>query len=348
MILNAYAVLDGFLSLLRLGLGLLVIWLGFLAYRVWSRHASAPEERTALEDRSYLLFQLAGLLLALNVASWPILYLLLQSYVPEWPGVMCVYGVTQIGCDSVGVSRFLPPLLKTLRATKPALVFASGAWFVLYLVNRRTRTAPLTGRVLLVLLGSGFLAAGDAAVEVAYLVIPKKEEVRSAGCCTEAFDGESRIGRYLPRNLIGDDEAPRLYEAYYAVNAGMVAALGMCGWQRHWRVAKGWLAFLLLGALVSVAVSAVFLVEAAAPRLLHLPYHHCPYDLIPKAPESLAAVALFLGGSFSVGWACVAGWFGNDLETRMILPGTIRHLLHLGLLGYLGSVVMMTLELALA
>jgi hypothetical protein len=348
MILNAYAVLDGFLCLLRFGLGLLVIWLGFLAYRVWSRHACAPEERTALENRSYLLFQLAGLLLVLNVVSWPILYLLLQSYVPEWPGVMCVYGVTQIGCDSVGVSRFLPPLLKTLQATKPALVFASGAWFVLYLVNRRTRTAPLTGRVLLALLASGLLAAGDAAVEVAYLVIPKKEEVRSAGCCTEAFDGEYRIGRYHPGNLAGDDDAHWLYIAYYAVNVGMVAALGLCGWRRHRRVANGWLAFLLFGAVVSVAVSAVFLVEAAAPRLLHLPYHHCPYDLIPKAPDSLAAIALFLGGSFSVGWACVAGWFGNDPETRRIMPRTVRRLLLLGLLGYLGSMAMMTLELALA
>src|SRR5213076_326432 len=99
MILNAYAVLDAFLSLLRLGLAVLVLALGLPAWRQWARHAAVPEQRRALEDRSYLLFLLAGLLLVLNVVSWPVFYLLLQSYVPEWvgEGVMCIYGVTRIG-----------------------------------------------------------------------------------------------------------------------------------------------------------------------------------------------------------------------------------------------------------
>jgi hypothetical protein len=348
MILNAYAILNGSLCILRLCLGVLVVWLAFHTYRAWRRNASAPEARPALEDRSYLLFQLAGLLLGLNVASWPILYLLLQSYAPEWPGVMCVYGVTQIGRDSIGVSRYLPALLKMLQATKPALVFANGAWLVLYLVNRSTRTGPLAGRVLLVLLASGVLAVGDAAIEAAYLLIPKKEEAPSAGCCTEAFDGASRISRYLPGSLVGDDQASQLFSAYYLVNVGMVGALGISSWRFRRRAATGWLGLLLLGAIVSVAVNSVFLVEAAAPRLLHLPYHHCPYDLIPKAPDSLAAVALFVGGSFCVGWACVVGWFGRHTETQRILPGAIHRLLSLGFFGYLGSLVMMSVELALA
>jgi hypothetical protein len=147
-------------------------------------------------------------LLGLNVVSWPILYLLLQSYVAEWPDVMCIYGVTRIGAGSIGVSRFLPPLVDAPQATKPALVFLSGAWFVLYLLNRRARTVPLTGRVLLVLLAAGLLAAADAAAEVAYLTIPKKEEFLSAGCCTEVFDGPSRASRFLPGILVGGDAAP--------------------------------------------------------------------------------------------------------------------------------------------
>jgi hypothetical protein len=80
---------------------------------------------------------------------------------------------------------------------------------------------------------------------------------------------------------------------------------------------------------------------------LHLPYHHCPYDLVPRRPESLAAIALFLGGTFCVGWACVAGWLGRDPETSLIMPDTVRRLMHFGLVGYLGSVVMMSLELTL-
>src|SRR5438034_2096252 len=102
MILNAYAVLDAFVSFLRLGLGFLVLWLGLSAWWMWVRHAPVNEGRKALEDRCYLLFLLAGLLLALNVLSWPIFYLLLQSYVVEWPGIMCIYGVTRIGVGSIG------------------------------------------------------------------------------------------------------------------------------------------------------------------------------------------------------------------------------------------------------
>jgi hypothetical protein len=348
MILNAYAVLDGFLTLLRLGLGLLVLVLGLSAWRTWRRKAPAAEDRKALEERGYLLFLLAGLLLWLNVIAWPIFYLLLQSYIPEWPGVMCIYGVTRIGQGSRGASRFLPALVTTLEAGKPALVFLSGAWFVLYLVNRRTRTAPLTGRVLGVLLLAGLLAVADAAAEGAYLVIPKKEEFASGGCCTGAIDEASRANRFLPGILVGEKAVPWLYAAYFTGNAGMVLALAACVRLSRWRPVTGWLAPLLLLAATSVAVNGVFLVEVAAPRLLHLPYHHCPYDLVGGAPESLVAVALFLGGCFAVGWACVAAWLGNRGEAGAFLPGTVRGLLHLAFLGYLWSLLMTSVELVLA
>jgi hypothetical protein len=346
MILNAYAVLDGFLSLLRLGVGLLVLVLGLSAWRAWRRQP-AGEGRKSLEDRGYLLFLLAGLLLWLNVVAWPIFYLLLQSYVPEWPGVMCIYGVTRIGLGSQGPARFLPALVTTLEATKPALVFLSGAWFILYLVNRRTRTAPLTGRVLLVLLAAGVLAIGDAAAEAAYLAIPKKEEFPSAGCCTGVYDAEAGASRFLPQALVGDKGVPWLYGAYFGINAAMVLALAVCVRRARSRPPGWWLAPLLVGAVLSVAVNGVFLVEVASPRLLHLPYHHCPYDLVPGAPESLVAVALFLGGCFSLGWACVAAWLGQASEAAIFAPAAVRALLHLAFLGYLWSLLMTSVELVL-
>jgi hypothetical protein len=347
MILNAYAVLDAFVSLLRLGLGLLVLGLGFSAWRTWRRRAFAEEAGQRLEDRCHLLLLLAGLLLWLNVLSWPIFYLLLQSYVPEWPDVMCIYGVTRIGTGSIGPSRFLPPLVTSLQAMKPALVFLSGAWFVLHLVNRRTKTAPLTGRVLLVLLASGLLAVADAAAEVTYLGIPKKEEFLSVGCCTGVFAEESDSARFLPRIRIGENQVPWLYAAYYGVNIGLVLALAACVRRSRRRVPIGWLAPLVLVVVLSVAVNALFLTEAAAPRLLQKPNHHCAYDLIPQVPESLVAVALFLIGSLSVGWVCVAAWLGNGSQARPFLAETVGRLLSMGCLGYLGSVMILSVELAL-
>lgn len=346
MIVNAYAVLDAFISVLRLGLGLAVLTLAFGATRLWFRHSAgkSPEQKNRLEDRYYLLLLMAGLLLGLNVLSWPLLYLLLQSYVPEWPGVMCIYGVTRIGAGSDGSSRFLPPLLTALQAMKPALVFLSGAWFILHLANRRTRTAPLTGRVLLVLLASALLATVDAAAESAYLAIPKKEESPWAGCCTTATEA----GRYQPSALVQAAFVPELFGVYYTANLGMAVLLARCLWPRRHEIPLVRLSLLGLAAVATLALNAVFLTDAASPRLLHLPQHHCPYDLIGQAPLSLIAVALFLGGCFCVGWAWLAARLGRDPESRPVLVPIVIRLLRGGLFGYLASVVWISVLLVLA
>jgi len=273
---------------------------------------------------------------------------LLQSYVPEWPGVMCIYGVTQIGTGSLGPSRFLPDLLITLQVIKPALVFLTGTWFVLYWVNRHTTTAPLMSRVLLLLLLLGFVAIVDSIVEAAYLAIPKKEEFASSGCCTDAFGVQSRSSKLLSEGLLGEDYRPWLSGAYYLVNAGMSLALAGYALLPRWRQSGACLVPLGLGALVSLAVNFAFLMEIAAPALLHSPYHHCPYDLVPLVPESVVAIALFVVGCFSAGWACLAVWLGSCPETKPFLGQEITKLVYLALFGYAGSVAMLWLELRLA
>jgi hypothetical protein len=346
MILNSYAVLLAFVSVLRLLLGVLVLGVGAAAWRR-ARQAAGTESRSVLEDRCYLVFLMTLLLLGLNLVSWPLLYLLLQSYVPQWPGVMCVYGVTQIGTGSLGPARFLPGLLRFLQLAEPALVFAGGAWFVLYLLNRRTRTAPLLNRLFVVLLPLGALAAADGAAELAYVGIPKKEEFPSAGCCTGAGE-EDGATRFLPPVLVSDAGRPWLYAAYYGANAGL--GLALVAATRRPGAAPGplGLALLLLGGAVVLVTSALFLIEVAAPTLLHLPYHHCAYDLIPQAPEAVVAVALFLAGCFSLGWAAVARWGGRCPETEPFLASAVRGLLRVSLWGYLASLAMLSLELALA
>ncbi len=348
MILNAYAILDLFLSSLRLLLGVGVIVLGVSTWRQCDRAAAEGEQRDFLEDRGYLLSLLACLLLVVNLISWPLFYLLLQSYVAEWPGVMCIYGVTQIGVGSLGPSRFLPSLLRALQMAKPALVFVSGAWFVLYLANRQTRTAPLRARLLGTLVLVGVLGIGDAGAELAYLIIPKKEVFYTGGCCTAVFDGEARASRFVPQALFGEEEIPTLSLIWIGVTLVQMFAVGLVRRFSLRTVSRGVLTALTLGALVCLTVNSVFLVEVAAPRLLHLPFHHCPYDLVPLVPESMVAVALLFGGTFSVGWATVVAWFGNTPETRSHLPRLISALLTLGAVGYFGSVVMMSLELLLA
>lgn len=337
MIVNAYAVLDGFLCLLRAGLGVAVVVLAVGAIRSWTE-AGSDDRRTAVEDRGSLLALLTGLLVGLNVAAWPVLYLLLQSYVPEWPGVMCVYGVTRIGTGSLGPSRFLPRLVTALELIKPALVFLGGAWLVLYRLNRRTRTAPLTNRVLVAVLAVGVLAVADAAAEAAYLAIPKAEQFLSAGCCTATVTND----RFLPTVRVSGDDARWLWVGYFTVNGGLLVALG------RRRLPRAGLPLVLLADVLALPVNGLFLTEVAAPRLLRMPNHHCPYDLIPAAPAGLLAAVLFLAGGFAVGWAGVVAWLGRHAETEPFRGATVDRLLRLGFLGYLMSVIVLSADLALA
>jgi hypothetical protein len=342
MILNSYALLLGFVALLRLFLGVLVLGIAG-CNRPAVGSLQAPERRTAREDRGYLLFLLALLLVGLNLASWPLLYLLLQSYVPEWPGVMCIYGVTQIGKGSLSASRYLPGLLHFLQLAKPLLVFLSGAWATLYVLNRGTRTAPLLDRLFLVLVPLGALAAADACAELAYLAIPKKEVFVSAGCCLGA-GAEEDASRFVPPVLLGEAGRVGLTAAYYGGNLILILALLS---QKGVR-SRLFLLLLLLGDAAVLAISGLFLVEVASPLLLQLPNHHCAYDLIARVPDAVVAVALFVAGSFFVGWAGVARWLGRSRETEPLLAGTVGGLLRLGLWGYAMSLAMLSLELVLA
>ena len=206
MILNAFAILDGFVSLLRLVLGGVVLVQGFLAWREAGDRSTQDVDH--LQNRCHLVFLLAGLLLVLDVLSWPIFYLLLQSYVPQWPEVMCIYGVTRIGTGSINSSRFLPSIVTALEVARPLLILLSGTWFVLYLVNRASPTAPLTRRVLTIVLLAAGLGSAVSVGELLYLGIPKREVFPTAGCCSEAFDQDkhwlgsspmlSSVSRRLP------------------------------------------------------------------------------------------------------------------------------------------------------
>jgi hypothetical protein len=350
MILNAYAVLDAFVTLLRLLLGLGVVCLALPALRR-GRRTNADgvlDQKTALEDRSYLLYLLAAVLLILNLVSWPLFYLLLQSYVSEWPGLMCIYGVTRIGTGSLGPSRFLPDLIALLQVLKPILVFLTGAWVVLYALNRRTRTAPLTLRVLLVVVLFGLVDVADASAEGAYLVIPKKEEVPSSGCCTAAFDRPARADSLFGAGRLPPRFRPWLNALFWEVNGCTCLALAVyAGWPILRRPGLRLLP-LALTAAASWAVSLVYLVEIAAPVLLHLPLHHCPYDLIPQVPEMLVTAGLFVAGTFAAGWACVVGWLGVAAETRPLLEEQMGRILRPGAVAFAAALAMLFLELVLA
>jgi len=341
MILNAFSVLAVFAALLRVVLGLVVVFVGVRAIRRHRRAAAGTDE-----NRFYLLVSMSATLLGLVLVSWPLLYLVLQSYVPQWPGVMCIRGVTRIGTGSVGAASYLPGLVGFLEVTKPALIFVSGAWLVLHFANRRDRVGALMGRAFWALLLCGVWATVDGAAELAYLIIPKQEASLAAGCCSVEPALLSVAGPFrppLPGSASVEDHT-WLGVAFFSLGAALVVILSLA-LRRAARGGTPWLALALVGALVSLPLGVAFLGAVAAPAFLRLPYHQCGYCLIASAPESLVGIALYVGGAFGIGWACIARWLGTTAADRsdLSLP-----LLRVARFGYLASLLMMTGRLVIS
>ena len=348
MILNAFAILSGFVVVLCAIVALLVIGLACQNLRGWRLAEFSPTERTESENRFYLLSLLSSWLLGLSLISWPLLYLLLQSYVPHWPGVMCIYGVTQIGAGSLGASRFLPVLIAALQCLKPAAVFVSVVWWLLYCIQRGTQTGPLMGRILLTQLALGVLVLADAMLVGAYLVIPKREEFLFTGCCTSGISEQSgRSTAWLA--ALSDGLGPTwLSVAFYLVNFGLVLGLWCCRGRCRRRENTSGMNLVLLGAVLVAPLTAAYLVEIAAPAVLRLPYHHCLYDLIPRAPDMVLGIVLFVMGTCCVGWASAVRWLADRPETRNLARSEQDWLLSAGLSCYVGALVMTILEVHLA
>lgn len=343
MLLNGYTILSLFLCGIRLLIGLTAT--GRL---LWLRKVSAPGaallNRSKLEDNSYLLFLMMGTLLALNTFSWLFLYMLLQSYVSEWGSVMCIYGVLQIGHGSSGVDAYLPGVAVALQWSKPILVFISGVALSLYAVNRKSVTAPLTTKILNTLMLLGFVTVLDAVLEAAFVVIPRADTLPAASCCSARVDAIGQTSRSIAIGFVDDSMHTFVTCLYVLSNLGIILTLFWAVLHTSavkWRAA---MRFIFLGAVASLPINVLFLVDVAAPSILSLPFHHCPYDLIGFAPESVPGVALFVLGAFFVGWGTITVELGRMEETSLILPGFAARMLFAAMICYTCSLTILLVE----
>ena len=340
MVSSGYVTLAGFLAAMQLIAATWAIAVGLRSLAPKTQAGELAADR--LESNTYLAGMLAYLLLGMSLASWLVFYLVLNSFVPQWPGAMCIYGVTQIGEGSRGMFGWLPRLVLLEQAMKPVLVFATGAALVLYRFYRRQGTRALLPRVAGALLVAAVVASVDATTELAYLSIPKRDNLPSSGCCSVSAEGREH------EPLPGPQYRQQLEAAYYACQAVMAALV--------WRVANGQgerlgarrLLPLLVMAAVTLWVSMRFLIDVASPKLLHLPYHRCLYDLVPGVPESGVALLLLLGATFCVGWAALISALGRCPDAAAELRTDGCRWCSYALLGYVGSTAMISFDLWLA
>ena len=68
------------------------------------------EDKSKFEQKGYLVFLLACVTLSIRMIVWPWFYFMLQSFVSEIPGAMCMFGVTQILPSTVTFLQIIKPI----------------------------------------------------------------------------------------------------------------------------------------------------------------------------------------------------------------------------------------------
>jgi hypothetical protein len=345
MVVNPYSVLAAFVALLE---GVLALVLLVAAVRAWRPRVATEDAAVRAAEVGSVLGWLAFVLVGLALASWPLLYLLFESQVPLWPGVMCVQGVLAVGRDATGAAALLPGLATALQVTKPALVFVAGLWLVLHLVDRATRTGPLRRVLLATLCFLSLLALADAAAQTAYLAIPK-ETAPDGGCCTlhavAADDPPAALSALAPG-------ARRILLLVTHLALGLVLVVGTSVWAARdggtpYRAPRG-SSVLALAAALSLPVGAAFLAQVAAPALLGRPEHRCPFCVLAEAPETWVGIGLFFLGAFSVLWAALLSWIARPSEAGTAMGEVVRTLVSTGRFGYAGATLFAAVALAIA
>ncbi|MHC4849965.1 MAG: hypothetical protein ACYTEG_16145, partial [Planctomycetota bacterium] len=233
----------------------------------------------------YLRFVLGATLFGVALAAWPLFYLVLQSYVGQWPGVMCIDGVTRVGTGSANSAAHLPGLVSFLEISKPTLIFVAGVWVVFHTLLRSRVDPRIRLGSTVSLLALGLLGVVDGAAEGAYLFIPKTERALATGCCTVGSQLES-FAPLAPVDRAGG--VPPLAGLFFGLSLAVIVSVSVCLQRMHLARTPGrWLAVALVGAVALVPIGAIYLRTVAAPLFLRLPYHECAYCLVGSAPESL-------------------------------------------------------------
>lgn len=330
MILNALSITMIFIGALS---ALLAIWGGIsslILYRELGR-PSTPEEKTSLEDRSYLILLIMVIVLLIRLINWPLFYATLQSFIHDIEGAMCIFGVTQVKPD---LTRFLEFL-------KPIIFFLIGGWLILHVLDQATKTAPLMKRKLLLLSILSLFVLIDSMGDILLMIGIAPESLVS--CCTTVTDILNRPTRTTPESILGPEYAQSLQVLFFITH---LALMGFIGVSLKFRIFRRLILGLLsLFAILNAFVFLLSQIEVFAPRMMHLPFHHCLYCLWQYVPDSIVMYLLFILGTFSVVWGFTTELFGRQGEAADLLSGYLRKIYSFAFFFLLASLIMLIIHL---
>jgi hypothetical protein len=342
MIVNKYSVLMLFMA--GLGLALAGVLAATACWAVWRiRAGRGAEEKSAAERSVYLATLVAVVCLTILVITWPLLYTMLQSFVPEVPGAMCIYGVTKV----------MPVTTALTEAAAPLAIFLLAAWLLLEHVHRQSgQPLPRLGRMLALVPVAGSVAFTYGTV--LYYVLNMTSLTTVSCCCGRAASGGPQLqapAYYLPWLLPTPARAIVLNALFFA-GVPLLAVWLLVQSRRRTPARKGLVraesAALLVAAIALGLASLLEFSEVLAPLLMRLPFHHCLYCLLlsGKAPDSLLVVANLTLGVFAAGWVAV---LGAALPLGPLVPAASllhRRLCLVGAAALAAAVLMVVIHLA--
>jgi len=336
MVLNVFSITTIFVGIIS---AVLIAWGGVHSFILFVRlgRPLTLEEKTKIENRSYLVLLIAVVTLAIRLFSWPLFYTTLWSFVPDIEGAMCIFGVTQVK----------PAFTKFIETVKPFVFWLIGAWLLLHVLDQATKTSPLMRRRLLLLSLVSIIVFIDSIGEA--VLVTQIRPGSPVSCCTTVTDLLNRPTRTTPESLLGLQYAQHLGILYFVTNLTLIGLIALILWRKKLEVTSQrrrlWLGFIFLFSLCNAVVFLLSQIEVIAPKIMHLPYHHCLYCLWQYVPDSMLMFLLFVLGTFAVGWAFGLDIVGRVKETADILPRYLKGIYTFGLSCLSVSLIIVILHL---
>jgi len=327
-----------------LGLALAGVLATTASWAAWGIHRGRGELDVSRAERSIHLATLVAVVcLAILLIGWPLLYAMLDSFVPEIPGAMCIYGVTKV----------MPVMNAVVQAAKPALIFVLGAWLLLESLRRQSGLPARRARGMLALaLVAGLLALAHGAELYYVFSMDSLQEVSCCCCCGAGGNANVQPAAFYLPWVLPSSACQAVLNTLFFGGVPLLAVWLLV--RSRWRTprSKGFAraqCVLLLVAAAGVATAALLeFSQVLAPLLMRLPFHHCLYCLLlnGRAADAALIVGNLAVGSFAAGWAAL---LCPALQTTSSAPAAWhwhRRLCLLGATTLLASLLMVAIHLA--
>lgn len=335
MILHTPTILILFASFVTAILG---IYGGIFAFKAARTSGGdiTTDQITDLETKTRFLLIIVSVVIVVRVLAMPIFYWALESAVPDLPGAMCGYGVTQV----------IPGLTRLLQYLQFPVLFLGVGWLLLNTLDSQTRHQPFLRRKLYAFSAISIPIILESLGDFYLFFSIKAPPGSGLSCCSTVADVASRPTALVAGFFLGPGGAELAINAYIIATIVFLVFLVLVMWKGLWR-----LPYLVVACILAVILIPVFwvaLLEKIAPLMMNLPYHHCIYCWVKTTPGAFAVAAGFLLGVSGVGWALVLHLQGGGEEVKDIALRYIRGLFLFSLSAMLFSFLIVIVHTLMA